>query len=125
MCATLLSFSHFKAQNLPYGSLTQPTTTKLLSTTLDTGNPSKYERFVINYILLDSESWVTNPIRDIDGQIKSIDELLADTHINGDVRSKLEETKSLLTDLETKLEVLHKEIHQSRKRQSLGIYALC
>ena len=125
MCANLLLFSYFKAQNLPYGSLTQPTTTKLLSTTLDTGNPSKYERFIINFIHLDSESWVTNPIRDIAGQINTVDKLLADTNINGDVRSKLEETKSLLTDLETKLEVLLNEIHQSRKRQSLGIYTLC
>ena len=41
VCNIELLFSYFKAQNLPYGSLTQPTTTKLLSTTLDTGNPSK------------------------------------------------------------------------------------
>ena len=68
----------------------------------------------------DSESGVTNSIRDITGHITTIDELLEDTSITADVKAKLEETKSLLTNLETKFEALLKELQQSRKKRSSG-----
>ena len=71
-------------------------------------------------MIADSESGVTNSIRDITGHINTIDELLEDTSITADVKAKLEETKSLLTILETKFEALLKELQQSRKKRSSG-----
>ena len=68
----------------------------------------------------DSESGVTNSIRDITGHLNTIDELLEDTSITADVKAKLEETKSLLTDMKIKGEEILQKIQLSRIKRAMG-----
>ena len=70
--------------------------------------------------ILDYESLVANTIKYLSEQINTIDEMLADANVSADVISKLEETKSLLTDMKIKGEEILQKIQLSRIKRAMG-----
>ena len=68
----------------------------------------------------DSVSGVARTIVDISGHIDTLDNLLTNKTLPSDVRKGIETSKTLLTDLKTKFEVLLQELQQSRKIRSTG-----